>query len=272
MKLNKVSAALKTTPLRTTVCVYGAPKSGKSLAIGQLAKYFKLIWFDLENGWEVLLQLPEELQANIELIRLPDDKGYPIAIETIMKLVRGSKFYVCEVHGKASSVPCPICAKSGDTIHELELAKLPADAIVVIDSGSQLSNSALNWVCKGKPDDYKPGYDDWGNMGKLLDSSLSYVQSARFHCIVTAHETEVTMEDDKVKLVPSIGTRNFARNCAKYFSHIVHTEVKNKGHIAASGTTYSNVMLTGSRANVSLEDMKTEYQLAEIFKHYLAKE
>lgn len=269
--LSDVAKNLKEAPgtLRTTVCVFGAPKSGKSEAIARLAEAgFNLIWIDIENGWEVLLKLSPEAQKRVTLLRLPDSKGWPIAIKSLLRLVKGNKLLVCEEHGAAEVAGCPVCRKEGKPMTEIELGKLDANTIVVIDSGTQLSTSAMNHITQNKPDDYKPERDDWGNLGKLLDGVLSYVQAGRFHCIVTAHETELEMDDGKVKLVPSIGTRNFARNCAKYFSHIVHTEVKNRGHIAASGTTYAPNVLTGSRTDVKLEDAKTEYKLAEIFRHY----
>ena len=62
------------------VLIFGAPKSGKTQLAATLAAKFKLLWFDLENGYGTLLKLPKEQQENIELISIPDSKTFPIAI------------------------------------------------------------------------------------------------------------------------------------------------------------------------------------------------
>ena len=116
-----------------------------------------------------------------------------------------------------------------------------------------------------QPEDYKLTYDDWGNLGKLMDTFLSHVQQAPFNIICISHETEVEMEDGKNKLVPTAGTRNFSRNTAKYFDEVIYCEVKNKKHIAASSSTYSNNILTGSRTGFSIETQPNA-SLNQIFR------
>ena len=96
-------------------------------------------------------------------------------------------------------------------------------------------------------------FDDWANLGKLMDVFLSHVQQANFHVVCISHETEVKMEDGKDKLVPTAGTRNFSRNTAKYFDEVIYCEVKNKKHVVGSSTTYNNNILTGSRSGTTLE-------------------
>jgi hypothetical protein len=128
--------------------------------------------------------------------------------------------------------------------------------IYVFDSITQLVNSAINNIKKGKGEDYKFEWDDWGNLGVLMDRFLSHIQTMPAHVICISHETEVEMEDGKMKLVATAGTRNFSRNSAKYFDHVVYAEVKNKSHVAGSSTTYSNNILTGSRLSVSTESEK----------------
>jgi len=271
MNFEEYEKSIADQPARVTCCVYGSPKSGKTLAIGRLAEAgFKLHWFDLENGWETLRQLSPEAKRNITLYKIPDTRGMPLAIETMMKVIRGTKITVCAEHGKSDLVGCPLCRKSGGTIHTLELGALgPAD-IVVIDSGSQLTESAISHTIKGQADDYKLQQDDWGNVGKLLGNIFSYVQAARFHVIVTAHELDPTGRDDKVqkKLVPSIGTKAFATNSGKYFGHLVYLETKNRKHVAASSTTASMQYSTGSRTNVALESSGAEYSLLDIYRDF----
>jgi hypothetical protein len=244
------------------VLLFGPPKSGKTQLAGETSKEFNLLWVDLENGIDTLLKLPEEQKERIEVLSLPDTRSYPIAIETCLKMIKGTKGKICEAHGKWD---CPICKKDSRPMIEVELNSLPQDTIVVFDSLTQLTNSAIAHITRGQPDDYKLNYDDWGNLGKLMDTFLSHVQQAPFNVICISHETEAEMEDGKNKLVPTAGTRNFSRNTAKYFDEVVYCEVKNKRHIAASSTLYNGNILTGSRTGAVLE-AATEASLIPIFK------
>lgn len=244
------------------VLLFGPPKSGKTQLAGELSAAFNLIWFDLENGVDTLLKLPPEQQERIEVISIPDTRAFPIAIQTCLKAIKGSKGKICETHGAWN---CLICAKSGDPSVEIELSAIPLDTIVVFDSLTQLTNSAISHITKNQPDDYKMQHDDWGNLGKLMDTFLSHVQQAGFHVVCISHETEAEMTDGKNKLVPTAGTRNFSRNTAKYFDEVVYCEVKNKRHIAASSTLYNGNILTGSRTGAVLETQESA-SLIPIFK------
>lgn len=243
------------------VIVYGAPKTGKSLIAGKLAEFYNLIWFDLENGHETLFQLPEEWQERIELINIPDTRSFPIAIETCLKAVKG-KVSICEEHGK---VACMVCKRDESPTVEVDLPSLDHNTVVVFDSLTQLSNSAIAFITKGTADDYKLDYDDWGNLGKLLDIFLSHVQQAGYNVVVVSHETEAETEGKKKTLVPVGGTRNFSRNIAKYFDHVIYAERKNKKHVFSSSSTYATTILTGSRTDARMEDQE-EGTLLTIFK------
>jgi len=247
--------------------VFGPPKSGKTQLAGQLSKEFNLIWFDLENGIDTLLKLPEDQQERVEVITLPDTRSYPIAIETMLKVIKGGKVDICEKHGK---VGCSLCKKDSLPFTTVELNNLPLDTIVVVDSLTQLTNSAISHITKNQPEDYKLNYDDWGNLGKLMDTFLSHVQQAPFNIVCISHETEAEMEDGKTKLVPTAGTRAFSRNTAKYFDEVIYAEVKNKKHIAASSTLYNGNILTGSRTGNVLES-QSEASLIPIFKGEISK-
>ena len=252
----------KTASKSHRVLLFGPPKSGKTQLAGELSKEFNLLWVDLENGVDTLLKLPVSQQERIEVISIPDTRAYPMAIETCLKMIRGTKGEICEAHGKWI---CAVCKSKGDPTVEVELSALGLDTIVVFDSLTQLTQSAIANITKGQPDDYKLGYDDWGNLGKLMDTFLSHVQQAGFHIVCITHETETEMEDGKAKLVPTAGTRAFSRNTAKYFDEVVYCEVKNKKHIAASSTLYSGNILTGSRTGSVLES-ESSPSLIPIFK------
>jgi len=244
------------------VLLFGPPKSGKTQLAGELSKEFNLLWFDLENGVDTLLKLPNSQKERIEVITLPDTRSYPIAIETMLKVIKGTKLDICETHGK---VGCALCRKDSRDFTTVELSSLPLDTVVVVDSLTQLTNSAISHITKSQPEDYKLNYDDWGNLGKLMDTFLSHVQQSKFHVVCISHETETEMEDGKMKLVPTAGTKAFSRNTAKYFDEVIYVEVKNKKHIAASSTIYNGNILTGSRSGATLET-QLEASLIPIFR------
>jgi len=88
-----------------------------------------------------------------------------------------------------------------------------------------------------------------------METFLSHVQQANYNVICISHETEAELEDGKTKLVPVAGTRNFSRNTAKYFDHVVYAEVKNKKHSFYSSTTSASNLNTGSRTGIVLENI-----------------
>jgi len=244
------------------VLIYGEPKSGKTELAARLAASFNLHFFDLENGFETLLKLPHDQQERVELISIPDTKVFPIAIETMLKVITGVAVEICEEHGK---VGCALCKKDNKPTTRICLNELTENDIVVVDSLTQLSNSAMNHLTKNESDTYKPEWTDYRNQGQLLDKFLSQVQQARFNIVCITHVVETELEDGKKKLVPVCGTTAFSRNTAKYFDHVVYCEVKNKKHNFASSTTYANNVLTGSRTDISLET-KDAPTLLDIFK------
>lgn len=243
------------------VLVYGEPKSGKTQLAAALSSHFDLVFFDLENGYETLLKLPRGQQERIELISIPDTKVFPIAIETMLKVITGVRTEICEAHGK---VACQICKKAEAAFSTVCLNDLPSSSIVVVDSLTQLSNSAMNHLTKNQEELYKPEWSDYRNQGQLLDKFLSQIQQAKFNVVCITHVVESQQEDGKAKLFPVCGTTQFSRNTAKYFDHVVYCELKNKKHNFASKTTYANNVMSGSRMDISLED-KVDPTLLDIF-------
>jgi AAA domain-containing protein len=235
------------------IMLFGPPKSGKTQLAGECAEEFDLLWFDLESGIDTLKKFPIEWQERIEVVSLPDTRSYPIAIETCLKVIKGGPVNICEAHGK---VDCPACKKVNDPFVLVHLNSLPASTVVVFDSITQLTNSAVAHITKGKPDDYRMEFEDWGNLGKLMDIFMSHVQNAPCNIICISHETAVEMVDGKPKIVPTAGSSNFSRNTAKYFDEVIYTEVKNGKHKVGSSTGYANAILTGSRSGYVTDKME----------------
>jgi len=234
------------------ILVYGAPKTGKTVLVGMLAEKYKLLWIDIENGAASLISnVPKQFQSNIELIKIPDTREFPIAIDTCLKLFTGAKGTICNKHGKWNCplVPCKEPAAS-TPVH---LAELGEDWVVVLDSATQLTNSTMSHICKGKTDDYKPDWEDYRKQGAVLDRVFSQMQQAAYNIVVISHETMTEMQDGKMKIVPVAGSSNFSKTFAKYFDDVVYCEMVNKKHKFASSTNYGVNIITGSRSNHAIE-------------------
>ena len=248
---------MKLTQAKTSkakrVLIYGESMTGKTTLAGTLAAKYKMIWFDLEKGYESLLKLPATSQENIELIAIPDSKIYPIAIETFLKVFAGKEVFICEAHGKVS---CPVCKKAGEPETRICLNELDESYIVVIDSLTQLSASTINFLMKDKEDTAKPEWEVYRAQGALLEKILSCMQQSKHHIVCISHVVESQQEDGKVTLFPVCGTSNFSRNCPRFFDDVVYLELKNKKHMASCSTTYANNITAGSRSGHSIgEDM-----------------
>lgn len=256
----KLSSLSPSTTQR--VLLYGPPKTGKTEIAGALSAEFDLLWFDLEAGKDTLFKLPRAQQERINIISIPDTRGWPIAAETMLKVIKGLSCNICEEHGK---VNCLGCMKMSKPIETVCLTTLPTGTIVVIDSGTQLSNSFIAHITKEQDEMYKMQTDDWGNLAKFIDMFLSYLQQLKCHVILITHETTAELEDGKERVVPVMGSRNSSRNVAKYFDHVVYAQVKNGKHSFGSSTLYQNNITTGSRSGAVLEKL-TNPSLLDIMK------
>ncbi len=244
-----MKASKKSASATQRVLIYGPPKTGKTQLALELAKYFDIIFVDLENGHDPIYKLSQECQERTEIISLPDTRDYPIAIETCLKIVKG-KVSICELHGK---VRCMLCAKEKADIVEVDVNSMPNSSIIIFDSLTQLTSSAISHITKAEKEDYKVDWDDWGNQGKLLDTFLSHLQQARYNVICITHEIEIERDDKKRIIVPLCGTRNFSKTSAKYFSHVVYADRVNSKHTFSSSTSFKSNILTGSRTDVVME-------------------
>lgn len=247
---------------RGKVLVYGAPKTGKTALVGKLASKFTLHWLDLESGIKTLLNpaiLDPQFRKNINVIPVPDHKLYPVAIDTVREVLRGGKKRICMEHGK---INCPLCLKQATAKwSELDILTFTDRDILVIDSLSQLANSAMNRVIlkeitKPGGEEYKRTYADYAAQGNLMEQVLSFIQALDINIAVISHELESESLEGREKIVPVAGTRNFSLTCAKYFDSVVYTSVLNKQHRANSLTTFSPTIVTGSRLPASVDDKK----------------
>lgn len=256
-------------PAPRHILIYGPPKSGKTAAIGQLARRFKLKYFDAEDSIKTLANpdlLPVEFRANIDLFRIPDKQTYPMAIETLLKIIKGGKHSICHLHGK---VACPVCAKqeaAPKSIWEMDFDNPHTERdVFVFESYSQIAESAMNYIMRdsiAKDNfDAKAGWDEYGKQGRILERIGSMIQVAPFNIVVSTHEMMVEMEDGSKKIVPIGGTSNVSKVFAKYFDDVVYCEIVNRAHRFISTSTGKSNVLAGSRAGKELKPGDTLLQL-----------
>lgn len=252
------------------ILVYGAPKTGKTDFVGQLASTHKLWWFDLEDGIKTLISSPRIKKAwfdNIELLKIPDTQTFPVAIDTLLRVIKGNDNAICHAHG---SVNCSRCKSLGDEgATTINVGTFNSNDVLVIDSVSQLAASVMNYIKRDviMKDNYdaKADWDDYAKQGRIMDRIFSILQQAPFNVVAISHEQLVEMEDGKKKLVPIGGTSNFSKTFAKYFDDVVYCEIVNKKHKFATSTTYSGSIVLGSRTGKVLETAE-QLNILELFK------
>lgn len=260
MNLHQLAQATAARPQNHSILIYGPPKSGKTRLVGTAAKIpeiKRIVWFDYENGIETLISmgLSQAEMEKILVIKVANTRENPIAIETMLKAFSAkTPVQICEAHGK---VNCADCAKEKMPTVGFCLKELTHDDLVVMDSGSELGDSALAAACRGKPVDYKPTFDEYGSAGKWLGDIMSVIQQAvHTNFVMLTHEIALEDADGKDKFFPLVGTKQFSLKVAKYFGTVVYTNRKLGKHVAGSSSTYRPDVLTGSRVNARLEDAK----------------
>src|SRR4030042_336619 len=243
-----------------SILLYGQPKTGKTKLVGtaaQLPEIKRIFWFDLENGAETLLHmnLTEEELSKITLISIPDTRENPRGCETILKAFSAKQpIQICDIHGKVGCVECQ--TNKASTV-EFLMSSLTKTDLVVIDSGSQLGDSALAMAMAGKPVEAKPGWDEYGLQVKWLSDILSIIQAAYFtNFVMITHLIPIEEEMNGVKrdrYYPLVGTKAMCQKVAKYFGTVIFVEIKMGNHTAGSSSLYRNDATTGSRTNAKIE-------------------
>lgn len=244
-----------------SILIYGPSKTGKTELVGTAARIpeiQRIFWIDVENGAETLLHmgLTNEELDKINLIKIPDTREMPRGIETVLRMLSAkTPIEICDIHGK---VTCMECKGKGQT--SFCLKDCTHNDLIVIDSGSQLGDSALAMACAGKPIEYKPGWDEYGLVTKWLGDIMSVIQAATYtNFVMITHELIYEEEVNGVKrdkILPLVGTKAFCSKVAKYFGTVIYTEIKLGKHAAGSSSTYKPNHITGSRVNAAIEKSK----------------
>lgn len=242
-----------------SVILYGPSKTGKTTLAAELAAAgYNLLWIDLENGKQAVLTALRDNEAaldRIEYVQVPDTSENPVAIRTIGKVFAGKAGAICEAHGEWN---CTQCKKVGAPEVRIDLATLDSSWVIVVDTVSQLSDSALAHATRGVMTTLFTGnpkveWDHFAHQGMMLSHIFSNMQQLRCHRVFISHEEVIETNDGKESIMPKCGTRNYSRNFARFFDHVVYCYRENNKHKQASSTAYRPNVLTGSRTSVSME-------------------
>lgn len=259
MKASELAKAVAAVSANHAILIYGPPKSGKTRLVGTAAKLPEvenIYWFDLENGFDTILNmgLTEEELDKITVFKIRDTRENPIGVETLLKCMGRGTHSICDMHGK---VDCADCRKAGLPFTDFSLAKCTHNDLVVVDTGSQLGESAMAAACMGQSVLFKPGYDEFGIQGKYLSDILSTIQQATFtNFVVVCHALVQEDDDDKEKFFPLMGTKPFSLRVAGKFGTVVFVDKKLNKHVAGSSSTYRGNVVTGSRVGAEIEKAK----------------
>lgn len=265
----KADISNQAIPAASAILIYGGPRTGKSLLASTIAKATwikRVYWFDLEKGLDTLifanktntpnyLCLTEEELGKIIPINVIDglNPGETVAAETLLKVFTSKKpLHVSQKTGKV--VPLP----NEDTV-EINYKALDASDAIVIDSGSQLSDSIVAMTEHELQEKQKGDKDVHGMLVYLaatehMNALMSSIQAAKTNIIMVTHQYEIQNQDESGStLLPLFGSKNYVHKVAKYFGQIVYTSIALGKHRVGSASTYKSGVSTGSRTHVALE-------------------
>lgn len=250
MKLNDYAKQSK----GQNMLIYGGPKTGKTALTAGLANQgFTLHVLDLEMGAAVFRTVvkPENF-GNVNIYQIEDTPKAANAIKTVSHIFNATgPVTFCQEHGV---IACPSCKKGSKEFEEIDPTTFGPKDVLVIDSLTQLSISAMvhSTGSRAVLSTKKAEWDDYSAQSQLLDFILTRAQAAKFHTIFISHEGSLEQNDGSEKLAPIGGTRNYSRNIARFFDHVIYARVKNMSHNQVSISSKEASVIAGNRYNLDI--------------------
>lgn len=246
---------LATLPQTHRLVIFGSPGSGKTWSLGRLADTHNLYYFSLENGYRTFLN-PEcvspSSRKNIQIIQMQDTPETPIVFTSLDKFLKDRHGNFCEEHGR---VDCPICQRNKSPFLSIDIEKLTPSDILIFDSLTQWAESISFYLSKDS--DSKGDFEYYRKLGLYLGRALSRIQLiSNCSIIVISHETGTESVTGNERITPAGGTRNFARNNARYFDGAYYAYKENRKHRLASSSVFSNIIDTKDRLSFDTSRFK----------------
>jgi hypothetical protein len=267
MDMLRIKQKLQEEPSSQSILVYGDSGIGKTrfaATAAQIPHIRKIVWLDLENGKDTILSmgLSDTELAKIQLIQLLDTRKDPHVMSTILKMFSSPMdIHLCEEHGR---INCLKCSKEKLPTQVFNLTTLDSRDILVIDTGSQLTDCGVNALLKGQPEEAILPIQDWGTVVNWMKAICQVIQNARYcNTIMLCHMlpvetysgTGINRVLQKTDYFPMAGTQAFSRKFGAYFSTEIFLELRGNKHSGGSSTTYKKGVQTKSRSGIRVEDL-----------------
>ena len=237
---------------KQTAIFYGDSFSGKTWGAAQLARRYKLLWLDLEDGWKtVKAAIPPEFYSNIIMLPLEEKLASGTMAKDVYAALSKPKF---KYYPDEKRINVPTMGKEME-VEEYAWEDIDTSWVVVLDTFSALSDSSMQHYLGPNPGDMvfkKKEFSHYDFQGLYLNNVIAAGKKLPCHFVVISHQEQLEQEDGTDKLTPTGGTRNFSRKIPRKFDHAVHFKLYNKRHVVNTVTTNDNKVIAGSRNNVDI--------------------
>lgn len=252
---------LSDTNNSNAVVLFGNPGTGKTSELAQLANAgCTLHILDIEGGSSVLnIAVNEEAKERVNVYRIWDDSQNAAGIKIVSRIFDGRKpVTFCKEH---SLVGCPTCSKlpnAADEFETVDVSQFGEKDILCVDSITQLINSACVHSAGARQvlQTRKLEWDNWSDLGQLMDFIFTKAQAAKFKTVFITHEMMIENAAKEAMIMPIYGTANYSRNCSRFFGSVIRCYVKNGTHRKQSLAGDNGRVVVKNRANLDINKCK----------------